>query len=442
MKLIEEKNYCLNCKNKPCSTSGCPLGNDIPGFIKAENDKTAFEILCKTTVLPAICGRICPKSRYCQANCIRGIKQTPVEIGKLEQYIGDISIKNNYKIPQYIDEEKKVAVVGSGPAGLTCAAFLAMKGIKVTIYEKNKKLGGILQYGIPSFRLDKKIVDESIKKILDLGIETKTEKELGKDFTIEQLAKEYDAVFVSIGASKPKKILEGENILSGNLLLDKMQKNEEFPNFKDKKIIVYGGGNVAIDVSRTLKRLGANVCIVYRRNVEQMPAEINEIKEAQNEGIKIIEKTNIIEFKDGKANCIKTKLVEIVEENGNANEPINTINENIKNNIKILLQQKNMKRNKTRVENIEGSNFEIEANYIILATGSQADQELLNKQGIETDKKGFIKIDNHNRTSLKNVYAGGDVVGEEATVTYAARSGRETANYITQMLQKNNISVI
>ena len=442
MELIEEKNYCLNCKNKPCSTSGCPLGNDIPSFIKAENDKTAFEILCKTTVLPAICGRICPKSRYCQANCIRGIKQVSVEIGKLEQHIGDISIKNNYKIPKHIDEEKKVAVVGSGPAGLTCAAFLAMKGIQVTIYEKNKKLGGILQYGIPSFRLDKKIVDESVKKILDLGIEAKTEKELGKDFTIEQLAKEYDAVFVSIGASKPKKILEGENILSGNLLLDKMQKNEEVPNFKDKKIIVYGGGNVAIDVSRTLKRLGADVCIVYRRNVEQMPAEFNEIREAQNEGIKIIEKTNIIEFKDGKANCIKTKLAEIVEENGNGNEPINTINENIKNNIKVLLQQKNMKRNKTRVENIEGSNFEIEANYIILATGSQADQELLNKQGIETDKKGFIKIDDHNRTSLKNVYAGGDVVGEEATVAYAARSGRETARYITQMLQKNNTSVI
>ena len=456
MELIEEKNYCLNCKNKPCSTSGCPLGNDIPSFIKAENDKTAFEILCKTTVLPAICGRICPKSRYCQANCIRGIKQVPVEIGKLEQHIGDISIKNNYKIPKYIDEEKKVAVVGSGPAGLTCAAFLAMKGIKVTIYEKNKKLGGILQYGIPSFRLDKKIVDESIKKILDLGIEAKTEKELGKDFTIEQLAKEYDAVFVSIGASRPKKILEGENILSGNLLLDKMQKNEEVPNFKDKKIIVYGGGNVAIDVSRTLKRLGANVCIVYRRNVEQMPAEINEIKEAQSEGIQIIEKTNIIEFKNGKANCIKTRLIEnngTIIENVKINKTktklgakkIDSINSTLEvhdNKIKNLLEQKNIKRNNTKVENIEGSNFEIMADYIILATGAKADIELLKKQGIETDKNGFIKIDYYNRTSIKNVYAGGDIVGEEATVAYAARSGRETANYITQILQKNNTSVI
>ena len=463
MKLIEEKKYCLNCKNKPCSTFGCPLENDIPGFIKADNDKTAFEILCKTTVLPAICGRICPKSRYCQANCIRGIKQAPVEIGKLEEYIGDISIKNNYKIPKDIDEEKilklaekKVAVVGSGPAGLTCAAFLAMRGIQVTIYEKNKKLGGILQYGIPSFRLDKKIVDESIKKILDLGIETKTEKELGKDFTINQLTKEYDAVFISIGTSKPKKIIEGENVLSGNILLDKIQKKEKVPDFKNKKVIVYGGGNVAMDTSRTLKRLGADVSIVYRRNMEQMPAEINEIKEAQSEGIQIIEKTNIIEFKNGKANCIKTRLIEnngTIIENVKINktkteleakkiDSINSILEVHDNKIKNLLEQKNIKRNNTNVENIEGSNFEIMADYIILATGAKADIELLKKQGIETDKNGFVKSDDYNRTSIKNVYAGGDIVGEEATVAYAARSGRETANYITQILQKNNTSVI
>ena len=463
MKLIEEKKYCLNCKNKPCSTFGCPLENDIPGFIKADNDKTAFEILCKTTVLPAICGRICPKSRYCQANCIRGIKQAPVEIGKLEEYIGDISIKNNYKIPKDIDEEKilklaekKVAVVGSGPAGLTCAAFLAMRGIQVTIYEKNKKLGGILQYGIPSFRLDKKIVDESIKKILDLGIETKTEKELGKDFTINQLTKEYDAVFISIGTSKPKKIIEGENVLSGNILLDKIQKKEKVPDFKNKKVIVYGGGNVAMDTSRTLKRLGADVSIVYRRNIEQMPAEINEIKEAQSEGIQIIEKTNIIEFKNGKANCIKTRLIEnngTIIENVKINktkteleakkiDSINSILEVHDNKIKNLLEQKNIKRNNTNVENIEGSNFEIMADYIILATGAKADIELLKKQGIETDKNGFVKSDDYNRTSIKNVYAGGDIVGEEATVAYAARSGRETANYITQILQKNNTSVI
>ena len=463
MKLIEEKNYCLNCKNKPCSTFGCPLENDIPGFIKADNDKTAFEILCKTTVLPAICGRICPKSRYCQANCIRGIKQAPVEIGKLEEYIGDISIKNNYKIPKDIDEEKilklaekKVAVVGSGPAGLTCAAFLAMRGIQVTIYEKNKKLGGILQYGIPSFRLDKKIVDETIKKILDLGIEKKTEKELGKDFTINQLTKEYDAVFISIGTSKPKKIIEGEKVLSGNILLDKIQKKEKVPDFKNKKVIVYGGGNVAMDTSRTLKRLGADVSIVYRRNIEQMPAEMTEIREALDEGIKIIEKTNIIGFKDGIANCIKTRLIEnngTIIENVKINKTktklgakkIDSINSTLEvhdNKIKNLLEQKNIKRNNTKVENIEGSNFEIMADYIILATGAKADIELLKKQGIETDKNGFIKIDYYNRTSIKNVYAGGDIVGEEATVAYAARSGRETANYITQILQKNNTSVI
>ena len=464
MKLMEEKNYCLNCKNKPCSTFGCPLGNNIPDFIKAGDDKTAFEILCKTTVLPAICGRICPKSRYCQASCIRGIKQDPVEIGELEKYIGDISIKNNYKIPKetnnYIENlqkenteklnlnknklnlsiknkqenlnEKKVAVVGSGPAGLTCAAFLAMKGIKVTIYEKNKKLGGILQYGIPEFRLEKEIVDETIAKILELGIEFKTEKELGRDFNIDQLTKKYDAVFISIGASKPKEILKGKNILSGNILLDNIQKNKEIPELKNKKVIVYGGGNVAMDVSRTIKRLGADVSIVYRRNIEQKHAEIMEIRDAKKEEIEIIEKTNILEFKNGIAYCVKTRLVE--------NE--NNIENLEKDKDKKLIEQKIIKRNNTKVENIEGSKFEIKADYIILAIGTQTDMKLLIEQGLELDNKGFIKIDKNNRTSIENVYAGGDIIGKEATVAYAARSGREAANNIAQILQKNNTSVI
>jgi glutamate synthase (NADPH/NADH) small chain len=431
MELIEERNYCLNCKNKPCSAFGCPLENDIPGFIKANDDKTAFEILCKTTVLPAICGRICPKSRYCQANCIRGIRQEPVEIGKIETCIGDISIKNNYKIPKESSKlkNKKVAVVGSGPAGLTCAAFLAMKGIQVTIYEKNKKLGGILQYGIPSFRLDKKIVDETINKILELGIKTKTNQELGKDFNIDQLAKEYDAVFISIGTNKQRTILEGRNILSANLLLENIQNNKSFPDFKNKNVLIYGGGNVAIDAARTIKRLGANVSIVYRRNIEQMPAEISEIKDAQNEGIKTIEKTNIIKFKNGKASCIQTRLV---EKNDNIEEKLKHKNP---------IEQKNIKRNNTKVENIEGTNYEIDADYIILAIGSLADVELLKKQGIKIDEHGFIQVDEYNRTSIKKVFAGGDIIGKEATVAYAARSGRETANYITQLLQKNNMDV-
>ena len=399
MELIEERNYCLNCKNKQCSAFGCPLENDIPGFIKANDDKTAFEILCKTTVLPAICGRICPKSRYCQANCIRGIRQEPVEIGKIETYIGDISIKNNYKIPK---ESSKL---------------------------KNKKLGGILQYGIPSFRLDKKIVDETINKILELGIKTKTNQELGKDFNIDQLAKEYDAVFISIGTNKQRTILEGRNILSANLLLENIQKNKSFPDFKNKNVLIYGGGNVAIDAARTIKRLGANVSIVYRRNIEQMPAEISEIKDAQNEGIKTIEKTNIIKFKNGKASCIQTRLV---EKNDNIEEKLKHKNP---------IEQKNIKRNNTKVENIEGTNYEIDADYIILAIGSLADVELLKKQGIKIDEHGFIQVDQYNRTSIKKVFAGGDIIGKEATVAYAARSGRETANYITQLLQKNNMDV-
>ena len=301
-----------------------------------------------------------------------------------------------------------------------------MKGIKVTIYEKNKKLGGILQYGIPEFRLEKEIVDETIAKILELGIEFKTEKELGRDFNIDQLTKKYDAVFISIGASKPKEILKGKNILSGNILLDNIQKNKEIPELKNKKVIVYGGGNVAMDVSRTIKRLGADVSIVYRRNIEQMPAEIMEIRDAQKEEIEIIEKTNILEFKNDIAYCVKTRLVE--------NE--NNIENLEKDKDKKLIEQKIIKRNNTKVENIEGSKFEIKADYIILAIGTQTDMKLLIEQGLELDNKGFIKIDKNNRTSIENVYAGGDIIGKEATVAYAARSGREAANNIAQILQK------
>ena len=285
MKEIEEiRSYCLNCKNSQCRIKGCPLGNCIPEFIHETDSKKAYEILCNTTILPAICGRICPHKKQCEGSCIRGIKGEPVSIGAMEAYIGDLSIENNYELSIEVDErakDKSVAVIGSGPAGLTCAAFLARKGVKVTIYEKHDKLGGLLTHGIPEFRLPREVVEKTIEKILDLGVETKLNQELGRDFEIEDLAQKYDAVFVAIGANIPAKMnVEGEGlegVYGGNYLLE----YNKHPNYTGKKVAIIGGGNVAMDSARTIKKLGASeVYVIYRRAEEQMPAEKKEIEDA------------------------------------------------------------------------------------------------------------------------------------------------------------------
>ena len=558
MKIEEEREYCLNCINKPCKNLGCPLENDIPNFIHEKDEEKAFELLCNTTVLPAVCGRICPKSRYCQGNCIRRFRGNPVEIGKIEAYIGDTAIEKNFKIPKFQQlnieeikkhqnndesessntekisekskieeniplekniinlENKKVAVVGAGPAGLTCSAFLAMQGVQVTIYEKNKNLGGLLTYGIPEFRLEKSIVKKSIDKILELGIKVKTESELGKNISLQSLLKEYDAVFLALGAGNPKRALKGENVLSGNELLEEIAKigeetkREKFefknkeckkqniaelikkadeksnninsskelnkisiPDFKEKSVIVYGGGNVAMDTARTLIRLGAKVTIVYRRNIEQMPAEAKEIQDAQNEGAKILENASIISFENNAANCVKTRLVQLdketnickesknskqkIEENENLtinNSKLEINAEKAKSNLAIdlkvsenqkklkdekfkILSEKQAERQSTKIENIEGSNFEINADYVVLAIGTGAKTEFLNSLGIETNERGFAKINEKRQTSIQNVYAGGDLIGEEATVANAARSGREAAKAIISSFKEN-----
>lgn len=266
MKEIEEKvNYCLNCKVKPCSQKGCPLNNNIPEFIKAvkeEKYKEAYEILSETTVLPGVCGKICPHTKQCQGSCVRGIKGEPVSIGDIENFIFQKAIEQGYSLKDVIEKQenpeltnKKVAIIGGGPAGLTCSAFLAKDGLDVTIYEKYDYLGGLLVHGIPEFRLSKETVKETVNRILDLGIKVEYNKELGKNLSLEELEQNYDAIFLSIGANKPSKMgVKGENlegVYGGNELLE----YNTHPNYKGKAVSVIGGGNVAMDCSRTIKRL-------------------------------------------------------------------------------------------------------------------------------------------------------------------------------------------
>lgn len=410
----ELQEYCLNCKIKPCSQNGCPLENNIPEFIHEPNSQKAFEIISKTTVLPAICGRICPHEKQCQGSCIRGIKGEPVQIGKMESIIGDESIERNYKVPKEIDEKltnKKVAIIGSGPAGLTAGAFLAKKGIHVTIYEKYNEAGGILTHGIPEVRLNKEIVQNTIEKIKQIGVNIVTNTELGKDIKLEELRKSYDVIIIAIGANISCKMgIPGENlegVYGGNELLEK----NNHPSYKGKKVAVIGGGNVAMDSARTIKKLGADkVYVIYRRSEEQMPAEKKEIQAAKNDGIEFLFQNNITQIlgnsKVEKIECIKTKLIQ--------------------------------KEGETRLSpvNIENSNYLIDIDYVVMATGSMPEQDKIAE--FEHNKWGYIYVNEKMETSIKNIYAAGDIAGEKQTVAYAARSGRNVAEAIIEKFKKEN----
>lgn len=413
----QKAEYCLNCKNPQCRT-GCPLGNNIPAFIqkvKEDNLEEAYKILCETTAIPAICGRICPHQKQCQGKCIRGIKSEPVSIGEIEAYVGDWALNNTNSLlnccKDIQEKNKKVAVIGGGPSGLTAAVFLRKNGYKVTIYEKQKDLGGILKRGIPEFRLSNEIVEKTIEQILALGIDVQCEKELGKNLYLVDLKKEYDAIYLSIGANIPRKMaIEGEElegVYSGNSLLE----NQNHPDYTNKKVAIIGGGNVAMDCARTIKRMGAEqVVVIYRRSEAEMPAESKEISDAKKEGVEFLFLNNIVKIlgtnKVEKIECIKTELVQ--KEGETRKSPVN----------------------------IENSNYILNMDYVVMAVGGEVDKDLIEKCNISTTTKKYVQVNENNQTSDEKVFAGGDVVGQNSTVAWAASDGKNVASKIIKFLEE------
>ncbi len=408
--LKEKVDYCLKCKTKPCSVKGCPLNNNIPEFIeqiKKGNLNEAYNILCDTTVMQAICGRICPHEKGCQGSCTRGIKGDAVSIGELEAYVGDFAIQNNLKIkkePLKSLLNKKVAIVGGGPSGLTCAAFLAKRGIDVTIYERYNFLGGLLMYGIPEFRLPKTIVKDTIQKILDLGVKVKFNQKLGNNLKLEDLTKNYDAIYLAFGGNVSCTMaIEGEN-LQGVYGANELLEYEKYPDFNGKDVIINGGGNVAIDIARVIKRKNAStVTIVYRRDKKEMPAEEKEVEDAKKEGIQFLFKNNIVKI-NGKE---KVESVELIKTE--------------------LVQKLGEKR--LSPQNIDGTNYTIKTDYIIMALGSKTD-EFVKELGLDITQNGYIKVDENFKTSNPKIFAGGDLIGKTKTVAQSSRNGRDVAEQI------------
>lgn len=399
--------FCVSCVTKPCQL-GCPLNNDTTGFIKAvknDNYEEAFKILSNTTVMPAICGKICPHEKQCQGSCVKRVSYEAVRIGDIESFIGDLAIENDWRFLKKDKKNKKILVVGSGPAGLTCAAFLAKEGYQVTLYEKHDYLGGLLYHGIPAFRLNKDLVKKAIDKILDLGIEVHTNMTLGKDFSLDEVKDKYDAIFLGIGANISKMMeIPGEDlagVYGGNELLEKAIH----PDYTDKKVFVIGGGNVAMDVARTVKRLGAKeVTILYRRDEVDMPAEKVEIKETVLDDVKFLYKTKLVkilgEDKVQKIECIKTKL-----------------------------------NDEEKYVDVEGSNFVLDADYVMMAIGSKADDDVLDSLGLERKENGYLSTNDNDQTSDEKIFAAGDLTGTKSTVAWACRKGRDAAYSIMEYLE-------
>lgn len=428
-----EASRCLQCK-KPKCVEGCPVSINIPAFINevVKGDiKEAFNIISRYSALPAICGRVCPQETQCEQRCIRGIKGEPVAIGKLERFVADWARENGIvPVPPKEKNGRKVAVIGSGPAGLTCAKELAELGYDVTIFEALHEPGGVLVYGIPEFRLPKEeVVKPEIENLKALGVKIETNVIIGKSVTIDELMDEegFEAVFIGSGAGLPKFMgIPGENAngvfsaneyLTRSNLMKAFDSNYDTPIITGKKVAVVGGGNVAMDAARTALRLGADVTIVYRRSEKELPARVEEVHHAKEEGIHFMMLTNPKEI--------------LVDENGWV-KGMRCVR------MKLGEEDKSGRRRPVEVEN---SDFIIDVDTVIMSLGT-IPNPLISKTtyGLETDKRGCIIVDEvTGKTSREGVFAGGDAVTGSATVIQAMGAGKTAAKAIHQYLQAKKL---
>lgn len=419
----EEADRCLNCKNAPCM-SGCPVGVHIPDFIacvKKGDIEGAYRTLKKDNNLPAVCGRVCPQENQCEKHCVRKDKLGgSVAIGNLERYVADYAAKNGFEETEPTAKiDRSVAVVGSGPASLSCAADLARAGVDVTMFEALHEAGGVLVYGIPEFRLPKSVVKEEIDKVCALGVKIEKNVVVGKTIFIDELLFEYDAVFIGTGAGVPMLLkIKGENlngVYSANEYLTRINLMKAYkegsatPVKRGKNVVVVGAGNVAMDSARTAVRMGANVKLVYRRGREEMPARKEEINHAEEEGVEFLLLANPVEIVgDEQGNVCKVRCV------------------------RMELGEPDSSGRRSPIP-IEGSEFDIECDEVIVALGTTPNPIIKRSMpSLEIGKKGTITADENGLTNIARLYVGGDAMTGAATVILAMGAGKRSAKAIVE----------